>query len=483
MSIARLDELISHMKEEGQQGESRERLDNDVDGDSSKVEPVTSDTQELDIAEDLSSLSIHPSQESDVGFSSTSDADTVLTTPDATPLSRIDRVLEIEPGSRPETPCPTSHSTDEELDDNAVNPVPYPDAKTMNTPNYKRLTQTIGKLPLMHAIYHHWTARDSMRGRVYIWTHNQHRDIIKIGWSAAAGGSAQRHAQPGNCYAVNTTPVWESPETFLGAYRVERIVHGQLKENNVVQEVACGSPRCATKGTHHREWFRCDPKIAEKQIALWTDLLAAGFYEPVASNGTVGNEADVGDGEMRISAKGQQILNRLCDISPSSVMCGWQSDVPDVVIPVTEGDLQSANDSAAFVDRSNLTLPLVNECVGGSDASSGPEPSRQCLYAGSQGSQSLPSVSLQQPSEMTWEQGDEPSPQRKRVWVKKVWGSMRKSFGRSELKENFHQLIRNMLRSADANSGDGPSLKHNEDIIVRLYASVFVEEFSLKKRQ
>lgn len=136
MSIARLDELMSHMKEEGQQGESRKRLDNDVDGDSSKVEPVTSDTQELDIAEDLSSLSIHPSQESDVGFSSTSDADTVLTTPDATPLSRIDRVLEIEPGSRPETPCPTSRMLSEEL----VQPINLP-SKIENSGELSRISQ------------------------------------------------------------------------------------------------------------------------------------------------------------------------------------------------------------------------------------------------------------------------------------------------------------------------------------------------------
>ncbi|KAK8021768.1 hypothetical protein PG990_006906 [Apiospora arundinis] len=494
----RLDELIKSMKEEARQGGNEMHPDVDDNEDSNSDKLLTSDSQELVVAEELSSLSISPGQESCISFSSASDADTVLTTPDATPLSQIDSILSCDPESRPETPCPPTcrssvevaqvdklpsradslDESDEESYHDQDDQAPYPDAKTMDTSNFKRMTRTIGKLPLLHAIYHHWTEQDSKRGRVYIWRHNRHPDIIKIGWSASAGGGAQRHAQPGNCYAIDTTPVWESAEAFVGAYRVEQIVHGQLKENNVsTKEVACGSPKCAVKGTRHREWFRCDQGVAEKQISLWTELLARGFYEHTICGPDGGDNAT--SSGMRISATGNQILNQICNIlSPDVMLEALKAGAPDGTSPDPSEERLSGDEPAASTGSNDEKLPpLVGGCVGGSAANYGEsEPSRRSTDTDLHELHPLSGdISSQEPSDNMSTQEKESPHQSKRDLIKSHFGSVRKSRGgMMDVKAKVRDFISHMPRYKSANNGDGHNkLTAEEDLVARLAVSVF----------
>ncbi|KAK6841083.1 hypothetical protein PG987_001943 [Apiospora arundinis] len=494
----RLDELILNMKEEARQRGNEMHPDVDDNKDSSNGTLLTSDSQELGVAEELSSLSISPGEESCISFSSASDADTVLTTPDATPLSQTDSILSCDPESRPETPCPPTcrssvelaqvdklpsradslDESDEESYHDQDDQAPYPDAKTMDTSNFKRMTRTIGKLPLLHAIYHHWTEQDSKRGRVYIWRHNRHPGIIKIGWSASAGGGAQRHAQPGNCYAIDTTPVWESAEAFVGAYRVEQIVHGQLKENNVsTKEVACGSPKCAVKGTRHREWFRCDQGVAEKQISLWTELLARGFYEHTICGPDGGDNAT--SSGMRISATGNQILNQICNIlSPDVMLEALKAGAPDGTSPDPSEERLSGDEPASSTGSNAEKLPpLVGGCVGWRAANYGEsEPSRRSTDTDLHELHPLSGdISSQEPSDNMSTQEKESPHQSKRDWIKSHFGSVRKSRGgMMDVKAKVRDFISHMPRYKSANNGDGHNkLTAEEDLVARLAVSVF----------
>lgn len=445
--------------------------------------PLSSDSGNHGITEKLSSLSISPSQESEISFSGMSDADTVITTPDATPLSQIDNILSCEPESRPETPCPeprTCCNFDNQAEkgdlhvkshnDNNEEVSPLEDANMMDKKLLRHRTLKIGKIPLLRAIHHGWTARDSKVGKVYIWTHNQHRDIIKIGWSASAGGSARRHGQPSNCYGINTTPFWESPEAFVGAYRVEQIVQRQLHENNA--EVECGSSKCVAR---HREWFRCDTEEAKSQIMLWTQLLAEGFYEGCGG----GLEVDDSVG-MRISAKGNSVLTKLCAIPTADILQGLLNDAPEASTGSME-EVPSSEETDAPVGVSDqLPLSVDDGCVGQNAANHGREPSRQESVTDLGSLQPRRDGNTQEPPVPVPGREHGPPRQGKRALLK-LEKFFRTSFGRHDVESNPAERSSRELNQGDgANGGGDLDSKHDDDTFHRLYISIFSTEIKFE---
>ncbi|KAK7972683.1 hypothetical protein PG988_006817 [Apiospora saccharicola] len=431
--------------------------------------PLSSGSENDGVTEELSSLSISPSQESEISFGSMSDADTALTTPDATPLIQVDQILSFDPESRSETPCPAPRipcDSDEEVEgpnnDNGEVP-PLEDANMMDAKLLRRRTLMIGKISLLRAIHHGWTARDSEEGKVYIWTHNQHSDIIKIGWSASARGSVQRHAQPGNCYGINTTPLWESPEAFVGAYRVEQIVQKQLQEANTAVE--CGSSKCVAR---HREWFRCDTEEAKTQIMLWTRLLAEGFYERCGDGDPEAGHA----AGMRISAKGNRVLTQLCAVSPANLLQGLLKDIPDETTASMK-EVQSSEENDGFVFGIDDQLPLsVDGCAGRrSPADNGSEPRGHASATDLSDRQSYRNGSIQEPHIPVPEREDgPPRPGKVSRFMKRV----RRSLGRHDVETKPPERPTTALERGDGASG-GVDLdsRHEEETVRRLCFSIF----------
>ncbi|KAK8102979.1 hypothetical protein PG984_016125 [Apiospora sp. TS-2023a] len=454
-----------------------QQLENDMHPDremdeETKNDPLSSGSENDGVTEELSSLSISPSQESEISFSSMSDADTVLTTPDATPLSQIDHILSCDPESRPETPCPAPDipcDPDKEVeepnnDDGEVPPLD--DENMMDTKLLRRRTLKIGKISLLRAIHHGWTARDSEEGKVYIWTHNQHSDIIKIGWSASAGGSAQRHAQPGNCYGINTTPFWESPEAFVGAYRVEQIVQKQLQENNTAVE--CGASKCVAR---HREWFRCDTEEAKTQIMLWTRLLAEGFYERCGDGGPEAGHA----AGMRISAKGNRVLTQLCAVSPANLLQGLLKDTPDEsTASIKEVQSSEENDESVFGIDDQLPLSVDGCAVRRSPADNSSEPSRHASATDLSNLQSYRDGNTQEPPIPVPEREDGPSrPSKVSRFIKRV----RRSLGRHDVEAKPPESSPSELKRDNGSSGGGDlDSRHDDETVRRLYFSIFSKE-------
>ncbi|ORY67766.1 uncharacterized protein BCR38DRAFT_407704 [Pseudomassariella vexata] len=92
---------------------------------------------------------------------------------------------------------------------------------------------------------------------------------------------------------------WETPEAFVGAYRVEQIVHKQLLKQKA-ENVECGSK---TGNKKHREWFKCGIADAINLIEAWTRFVTFPAY----FNG-------------RLSEQGRDMMDRLCNINPDHLV-------------------------------------------------------------------------------------------------------------------------------------------------------------------
>ncbi|KAH6658255.1 hypothetical protein BKA67DRAFT_644115 [Truncatella angustata] len=306
--------------------QKRSSVDGELDSPSSgtyqQASPSTSPTgvvysiEDDTISDVFSELTMSPGQESSISFSDTSFASTAFTTPDATPMSSEEFPLPIEPASRPETPCPIPESlpndsiTEQDLEHNSdvQELLAQEDGKGpgMRDGLIRRMkTQKRGKLPLLIAIEHDWTKQDHEKGVVYIFKHKKEPALIKIGWTRA--DSQARHGQRGNCYAIDTTPHWESEQAFVGAYRVEQLVQKQLIEHNLLNhEYKC--PHCEGR---HQEWFRCDPEDAKALIKLWTEFVCGNFYD---------TGFDIkGNRYGRLSQKGRDFMDSICNVTPDDL--------------------------------------------------------------------------------------------------------------------------------------------------------------------
>lgn len=291
---------------------------------------------EESISDDFSSLTMSPGQESQLSFASLSEAGTTLTTPDRTPAAtpltyKESPTFPYDDDLRPETPTPASRSQrtptmdkdlqaeeeedgeeehegleieEEEEDDEeqrAMEEVlrgyeqqPWDVRKSQ----IRRFgSQKSGKRQLLCAIEKRFGGKDLDTGRVYIWRHQHVEGMLKIGWTSKE--DAARHNK-GNCYATNTTPVWESGgAAFVGSYRVEQIVHKQLRQQQV-ENFPCGSAKCKTE---HREWFKYGQEDAIALIEAWTKFVKLPAYE----NGY-------------LSKPGRVIMNQLCNFQPDRLL-------------------------------------------------------------------------------------------------------------------------------------------------------------------
>ncbi|KAI1857554.1 uncharacterized protein JN550_013187 [Neoarthrinium moseri] len=272
------------------------------------------------VSEYFSDLTISPGQESNISFNSASPASTTLTTPDTTPISLRDLPILDQPGSRPETPCPMPKSKDViiteqdlEQDDEAKEFLVQEDRKgvEMRDNMIRRIkTQKRGKLPLLIGIMHDWTPLDHEVGLVYVYKHDKQAGLIKIGWTRHS--STQRYSQSGNCYAVNSKPYWESPTSFVGAYRVEQLTQKQLQEWNVDKD------GCANCKKRHREWFRYDADEATKLIQVWTEFVTGDYYDR-------GSDSD-GKKFGWLSQTGREFMDRLCNVNPDTIIQHMQAE-------------------------------------------------------------------------------------------------------------------------------------------------------------
>jgi hypothetical protein len=293
-------------------------LDEDLNGDQSGANPLvpnpvaqtptkktdgeTTDKDEQDTNSDIfSSTTISPSQESENAFSTASPASTAPTTPAQTPFDedpnsrRLDAFGDAE--SYPGTPSrvarkPSVSVIDPEAANNELADVidQHSDQKQEVLGRISGRFNSVRRKtwPLLKAIENKFTDTDYKKGRVYIWTHQTIEGVVKIGFTAE--GSSARHEQAGNCYAKNTKPLWESSEPFIGAYRVESIVHYNLRDENI-ELVSCSQCNRA-----HKEWFKIDSKKAVKLIEIWTQFVTIAYT----------------DG--RLSEQGEQIMNNLCNL-------------------------------------------------------------------------------------------------------------------------------------------------------------------------
>lgn len=265
-----------------------------------KTDGETTDKDEQDTNSDIfSSTTISPSQESENAFSTTSPASTAPTTPAQTPFDedpnsrRLDAFGDAEsyPGTPSRAACKPSVSVmDPEAANNELANVidQHSDQGLEVLGRISRRFNSVRKKtwPLLQAIENKFTDTDYKKGRVYVWTHKTIKGVVKIGFTAE--GSSSRHEQAGNCYAKNTKPLWESSEPFIGAYRVESIVHNNLRDKNI-ELVSCSLCDRA-----HKEWFKMDGMQAVKLIENWTQFVTMAYT----------------DG--RLSDQGEQIMNKLC---------------------------------------------------------------------------------------------------------------------------------------------------------------------------
>ncbi|OIW26720.1 hypothetical protein CONLIGDRAFT_483740 [Coniochaeta ligniaria NRRL 30616] len=101
------------------------------------------------------------------------------------------------------------------------------------------------------------------KGRVYVWAHKENMRILKIGYTKDNSKTRRTHSK--NHASKVTTVCGESEINFEGAFRVEKIVHKQLDEQNI--HFICNYPGCETR--LHKEWFEWDASDALTLLEQW----------------------------------------------------------------------------------------------------------------------------------------------------------------------------------------------------------------------
>ena len=279
-----------------------------------KTDGETTDMDEQDTNSDIfSSTTISPSQESESAFSTASPASTAPTTPAQTPFDedpnsrRLDAFGGAE--SYPGTPSRAASKPRESAMDPVAANNELADVIDQHSDQGVEVLGRISRRfnsvrqktwPLLKAIENKFTDTDYKKGRVYVWEHNTIKEVVKIGFTAE--GSGPRH-EPGNCYAKNTKPLWESSEPFIGAYRVETIVKSNLRDKNI-ELVSCSQCDRA-----HKEWFKMDWMEAVKLIESWTQFVTMAYT----------------DG--RLSGQGEQIMNKLCSFQLKDLVAALPANI------------------------------------------------------------------------------------------------------------------------------------------------------------
>ncbi|WQF86946.1 hypothetical protein CDEST_11960 [Colletotrichum destructivum] len=186
------------------------------------------------------------------------------------------------------------------------------------TPRRKKSIQDDCRV--LNEIYKDLTAKQKELGVVYVLNHVKHDGLYKIGWTEKT--VKERLKQSGNCCKFNTTTVYESPgERFLGAAKVEKLVHEMLRFHNVkVSE-------CAYCAKGHREWFKAPKEMILNHIKVMECFVKLPAY--TSENGE----------RWKLSGPAYDIVRRITNITPAMIqmaMAGIEDLVQTKSETVTE---------------------------------------------------------------------------------------------------------------------------------------------------
>ncbi|TQN68609.1 hypothetical protein CSHISOI_06852, partial [Colletotrichum shisoi] len=155
---------------------------------------------------------------------------------------------------------------------------------------------------------------------VYVLKYVKHEGLYKIGWTKTT--VEDRLKQSGNCCKFNTTTVYESPGgQFVGAAKVEKLVHEMLRFHNVkVSE-------CAYCAKGHREWFKAPKEMVLNHIKVMECFVKLPAY--TSENGEC----------WKLSGPAYDIVRRMTNITPAMIqmaMAGMEDLVQTKSETVTE---------------------------------------------------------------------------------------------------------------------------------------------------
>ncbi|RYO86868.1 hypothetical protein DL766_001111 [Monosporascus sp. MC13-8B] len=238
-----------------------------------------------DAADQLSALTLSPIDESTISFDGEHEMSTTTSTPIVTPTKQSEILedskepdyQEIDMGSPGQAKGPAT--TQEE----SIN--------TVSKQRYSRYYKTFPKSRcLIRTIESAFSTEDRKEGIVYILADNDNPDYFKVGFTART--PAERLADRSNC-SKDWRVVWppEPHEGFVGAHRVEALVHADLRQqrNRVRNCQGCHGK------TAHKEVFAAPEEVVLHSVQLWTTFVRR---LPAYENGT-------------LTAKGQEFLDMI----------------------------------------------------------------------------------------------------------------------------------------------------------------------------
>ncbi|KAJ6779688.1 hypothetical protein PWT90_07027 [Aphanocladium album] len=173
------------------------------------------------------------------------------------------------------------------------------DLRDMGIAVFRRAGTPRDNSVLHHKFYEAFGSRDKDEGIVYVLKKSKQDGIFKVGYS---GNSADaRKKQPNNCYGADTDIIHETKGgRFVGAYRVEGLVHAMLIHCNIRIIKCNGKDKkgndCTAK---HREWFATDRDTVVGIVHAMERFVRQGGYERRNT------------GEYHVSEAGDNVVKKL----------------------------------------------------------------------------------------------------------------------------------------------------------------------------
>ncbi|RFU34806.1 hypothetical protein B7463_g1555, partial [Scytalidium lignicola] len=311
-------------------------------------EPTKESTKETDDTDDSSILTMSSTETSTVSSPEDSTIYSSVTTPDST-FHELDDSLDNVYQEREDSPVldPELESVLEELKKNS----PRDMLEEVN----RECNLIRRRSRIIHHVDKKFSTNDRKEGLVYALFHENGN--VKVGWTTEQTVE-QRLQHPHNCYASGTKVYYQSPERFVGAYRVETLVKADLRDMRVVG--ACD--RC---GRNHTEWFKADKDNVIKSIEDWTAFVR-GVYDIDGGLNEVGQKTmevicparSAAVVEAYKQALAQHSIPEVREASPDAVILSPEDKkIQDVESPGKETIDHPSNKSEASSDvkpRSNL---------------------------------------------------------------------------------------------------------------------------------
>ncbi|OAA39342.1 DNA-binding protein [Cordyceps fumosorosea ARSEF 2679] len=153
------------------------------------------------------------------------------------------------------------------------------DLRDMGIAAFRRAGTPRDNSVLHHKFYEAFKSKDKYEGIVYVFKKIGRDDRFKVGYSGNSGNA--RKKQPNNCYAAGTEIIHETEGgRFVGAHRVEGLVHAMLRHCNI-KFIKCNGKDdkgndCTAK---HREWFATDQATVVGITRAMERFVREGGYE------------------------------------------------------------------------------------------------------------------------------------------------------------------------------------------------------------